>query len=536
MNHKNRNHRLTLSLILMLIFISAAFAEFDDLEGEEDFFNNEPTGSLQSAQSKAKKKKASKKEEAKQDYSDETPENFTKRKYSEIVSAIDSGQTISSSDASQLLKKLKENQSAVGTFKGDTLTKHYLLTAWANFFNKDINRARTAARRAYKENAWSKDSQITQAAMAILTGKKPSPKPKEPPKKDTSYGNSHAASIEGGLEMPSYSSSNQNETAPQEFKLKFDSLDMGLMGAKIREMKLNCLNSTSLEYKYGTGNICILLWKIPDDSPAPDKTNSVAPSVAPVDSLEEDFMSMSFADPSNDLAASPNSKSKGDSQTNGLDAFKNIFANTMALPGTMFVAINMDTLDNREKILNDILEKSWPWANVMLQDAKSNASQFNGLIVEQNKPLLLVADNTGTIKYAGPATGFLSPMVVNQMSISTPAKTSFADTFEPKATANDSADAADTTASQKSRFLTDKPATQMSMEDEFQAGKLLENARMLIKAGSRYTTPKRGIELCRQIIKDYPSTKFADESRLLLRKVPERYRKRYNITDEELGL
>ncbi|OQA03132.1 MAG: hypothetical protein BWY69_00635 [Planctomycetes bacterium ADurb.Bin401] len=52
----------------------------------------------------------------------------------------------------------------------------------------------------------------------------------------------------------------------------------------------------------------------------------------------------------------------------------------------------------------------------------------------------------------------------------------------------------------------------------------------------QYHTYAKPIEMCRTVIRDYPNTKYADEARVLMRQVPERFRQRYKITDEELGL
>ena len=82
----------------------------------------------------------------------------------------------------------------------------------------------------------------------------------------------------------------------------------------------------------------------------------------------------------------------------------------------------------------------------------------------------------------------------------------------------------------------EKPAVEMLIEDEYQAGKLLGYAKMMIDIGTKYTTPKAAIETCRQIIKDYPGTKYAEEARMLLRRVSAKDRKKYKITNEELGL
>ena len=86
-----------------------------------------------------------------------------------------------------------------------------------------------------------------------------------------------------------------------------------------------------------------------------------------------------------------------------------------------------------------------------------------------------------------------------------------------------------------------KPSTpqtgqEVPLEVEYQAGKDLEYAEMYINAArKRFQTYKKGVEQCRAIIQKYPGTKYEQEARLLLRRVPEHKHATYNITDEELG-
>ena len=57
--------------------------------------------------------------------------------------------------------------------------------------------------------------------------------------------------------------------------------------------------------------------------------------------------------------------------------------------------------------------------------------------------------------------------------------------------------------------------------------------RISQKTGMSY---KNAIEMCRDIIKRFPKTEYAGKARELLRKIPERHRKMWNVTDEEMGL
>ncbi|MBW8034478.1 MAG: hypothetical protein FVQ79_02100 [Planctomycetes bacterium] len=519
MNYKTKNNQLTLSLILVSIFIftaftSSAFAIGTALEAMETM---EVMDTLQGAQSKSRPpKKTAKKNSPQENLQIENGEpdsaRDTNEQYNTFISLINTSQPLPPNVASLLLQELKARQTSVGKFDTITLTQHYILIAWANYFNNDIKRAQQAARLAFKKNAWSKDTQLTQAAMAILAGNKPAPLPKEPTTKRASYDNE----------------SDKRETGPEIFSLDIDRIDTGLIGAKIKEMQLNCLNSTTLEYKYGTSNICILLWKLPKNSSAPSMTAGTMFTIDP----------NGFKRPVDHV-----SKTSGSSFAD-IGAFKKIFASAMGLSNIKFVAVNMDTAESKPDVLTAILQNAWPWAHVMVNDPTSNASQFKGVIVEENKPLLLVAGKDGTIKYAGPTTGFLAPMVVSQLSKHSQTRFSITNIFKSNPTGNGSDNAAGTTTvqnsinttTQKPRFLSDKPPIKMSLEDEVAAQRDLEGAKLLINTGSKFSFPKKGIEACRKVLKDYPGTKYANEARMLLRKVPKRLHKRHKITNEELGL
>jgi hypothetical protein len=74
-------------------------------------------------------------------------------------------------------------------------------------------------------------------------------------------------------------------------------------------------------------------------------------------------------------------------------------------------------------------------------------------------------------------------------------------------------------------------------EDAFQAGKKLEFAKGFIPIGSKPgLNYARGVKLCREIMKDYPGSEYAEEARKLLLTIPEDQRERYKLTNEELGL
>ena len=80
---------------------------------------------------------------------------------------------------------------------------------------------------------------------------------------------------------------------------------------------------------------------------------------------------------------------------------------------------------------------------------------------------------------------------------------------------------------------------ELSFEDEFRAGKLFNLAVQERKLG-RLPGVKLGyknmVDHCREIIQRWPDSEYAFKARRMLRDIPQRYRKRYNITDEEIDL
>jgi len=73
--------------------------------------------------------------------------------------------------------------------------------------------------------------------------------------------------------------------------------------------------------------------------------------------------------------------------------------------------------------------------------------------------------------------------------------------------------------------------------EELEAAQLYQRAELQYNVGRRVGGSfKNTIEDCREIIRKYPNTSSAQKAQLLLRKIPERFRRMYNVTDEEMGL
>jgi len=75
------------------------------------------------------------------------------------------------------------------------------------------------------------------------------------------------------------------------------------------------------------------------------------------------------------------------------------------------------------------------------------------------------------------------------------------------------------------------------LQQNLQAQKLYQMAETEFKIARKpLMSYKRCVNYCREIIQKWPDSAEAAKARVLLRRVPERYRSQYNITDEEMGI
>ncbi|MBW8017455.1 MAG: hypothetical protein FVQ82_14845 [Planctomycetes bacterium] len=431
--------------------------------------------------------------------------------------------------------------------------KYYMLMAWNEYFSGDLTRAQQAAQIAYKTSA-VEDARVTMTSITLLAGERPVrvPKKKTPPKNPNTYSGYNTTSQAANLLDFDVESLNTQLTDPK--------------SPKISAMELNCVNSTTFKYTPGSEALCVIFWQLSDKDAAsvtpsepndPSATGAVpATASTPTpgktspqyyDGFEGEYAMQPHMNPYGSSAAQ---KQKSTFLTN-TKAFKKLFSAAFGTDNVKFLAVNTDSLVAKRKVVEKIMENPWPWAHVMAHDPKSRDTQFKEILakkevlVKHDKPLLVITSNDGTIKYAGSAVGFLAPMMFSKVTGGVINSTAATGTATRPSKGQTGIANAIWKMINKNKAGNNKAATtkrvdpqpkKMNPSDEYAASKLLENAKAFIKMGRRITTPKRGIEMCREIIAKYPNTKYSEGARMLLRDVPERFRKKYRITNEEMGL
>jgi hypothetical protein len=463
----------------------------------------------------------------------------------EILTSVNANQPPDPETIAKALTHLGGCRIFLRKFTKPQVGKYYMLTAWVNYFKDDSKNALLAIQRAYGYNK-SFDIRASDAAIALLTNNKPS----DPPR--------------------------QQEELKGENILDLDttSLRNDLLYRKVTPFRANCLNSTTFNYTPGQTGLCLMFWQLKKDPtldsivnpdgtftitdpngnpvvvkpkrPAHDRNNrrpGSRPNQRPGSRPNRrpggrpgtpDMMEFGGPEMYDSIAAVDREPTTFETE---MSAFKELYLDTYGDGNLKFLAINTDKPAELSKAVNKLADSNWPWAQTMAKLPQSGLEQFADISVD--KPIFAIIDKTGTIKYAGSTNGFLPKMILANITDAklgpgTP-QTNTVEQTPPIQTPKHVPPPQQVTPP-----TTQKAAPQeLAPEDDFQAQKLLGAARdlFLAKKIGRLLTPKRGIEMCRRIMKDYPNTKYADEARSLLREnVAPRYRKRYKITDEELGL
>ena len=235
-------------------------------------------------------------------------------------------------------------------------------------------------------------------------------------------------------------------------------------------------------------------------------------------------------------------RQQSDPFTLQVDAYSRMFGAQLINPQVKFVAINTDLVESRQAVIAKLLESPMPWANVMASNPTSGAVQYADM--NCNTPKIAIVSKGGKIRYAGPAAGFLAPMMLDHVAGQTGTALPVATSPQTTNTGGVSNALKNLLSGRSGTTAARQPSTTQATGDNgeitpesYQAQKLLEHAKVFVGIGRKpRLTSKTGIGICRQIITKYPNTKEAQEARVLLRSVPERERTRYKITDAEMGL
>ncbi|MDD5011403.1 MAG: hypothetical protein PHQ00_04700 [Phycisphaerae bacterium] len=317
---------------------------------------------------------------------------------------------------------------------------------------------------------------------------------------------------------------------------------------------------------------CLLLWKLSSGelekfaSPAaPAQAQQAAePSPSTAEGQSWDTIGYYAQPVQSDQPQDDSGQKIPEYETESFSQLQNKFAKNTDV---VFAAVNFNAPDKAKNVENWLAENPQQWPVVPPSAEIQNAiTSFIGSAPE--KPLLLIISPDSVVRYLGDIDGFLPQMIISNIAANLQEFTDFNEPNQPPKLPK--TPAAEQMEDDEPNIITQveqpvlrqspvekqtdeetpapvnqtpkqpaKPKTEID-EDFFdpRAETLVEHARAFFKIANRlqHHTYSKPVEMCRTVIKDYPNTKYAEQAQTLMRQVPERFRQRFDITDDELGL
>ena len=471
----------------------------------------------------------------------------------------------------QAITLLDESKRFAGTFEEEEKAQFMLLQAWASFYEKNTLQALNWSARACKTNEASRDAWNSQALFSMLLGKSPripqmdKPEPKPRPRLNSRRRRNTESEVSKPTVQP-YS---------QQGILDFDIFGVNprVFRESLGRLQLRAASGETIEYKPGSETLCMLIRQDPPITP--DDANDLQQQIeqAPrelIDQAVETMDPQMQLDTRQMLEGTDMGAVGGiiQSQASGYEKQKRYLERLMRAcedqSGIKFVQLNTFQ-PPRQVALNALPDFSQEKIPVVVAAVpESGARQFLGW--GQDQPYMAIVDKTGEVKYAAAADGFMPAFILTELTgvpIDLEKKPQHTDTepmqmpemmmqmmdmmmgkrapnqiTDPNQIADPNAPTVKPTTTRTTAVPQQQPdLPTLSLEDQIRAQKLLQSAQMHIEESRklRMKNPRQGIEDARKVLELYPNTPYADQAREFLRRVPDRWKQRHNITDEELG-
>jgi hypothetical protein len=472
--------------------------------------------------------------------------------YAKVVSWVNSDQIPDDANRNTALKNIAKNRKYLPVFnKQPKGLLYYPLSAWVYYYDNKPDRAIKQAVAGQKLAPHNSSVAKTCFALSLIY-------------KDYT---TTAEVLANRSTAPQETESNSTPAQPVSSNLQPIDIELNLDVNSIRQDLLGKVfdirpSSTS---QTGKNLLCVLLWKI--DSNELDRFAAPPPPIAAVAKGPNEPNAPAPAPvaqlPTEPQAAEPQQNIKERTLISALKLFsklQNRFAKDSKI---VFMGINLNDPSKTDNVKNWLGKNPQSWQTSMpsadLQ--KKITSLFSAV---PDKPAILISGPDSTIRYVGDVNGFLPQMIIRNI-LNNPKE--FEEPNEPNRPKSSvvvepvkippaprepnnlhrAPAVRETNEIHKQSQVTpphpaaaNPVAKQQQNDDVFdpQAEDLLNNAKAFIDIGNKlpnhiYAKP---VEMCRTVIKDYPNTKYAERARILLRGIPERFRARYDITDQELGL
>jgi hypothetical protein len=449
---------------------------------------------------------------------------------------------------------LEENRRYMAVLEDPQKARFMLLQGWVEYGGGQMESALISGTRACRLDATSRDSWISQQYFSLLAGKRPfQPRP---PRAQTARRMTDM--MYGAQEMMPEAAAGQSLFGSSG-KLEFDpdSLRGDLIGRTLNPFSGAFIDGKTIDYQRDRQTLCLLIWEIPEEQFKEKESAEPTERLLYTQSQTGQAALQPGMDES-DTVSDTSAKAGADLQLEALKALKEQAEKKSEI---QFFTVITNKPDQKGQVLKYLADHPHP------QPILYPYGTAPELILDAKTPFVLAVDKTGLFRFAGSAQGFMLPMILERLAglsfIKVSTQSTLVDPFtgrpaDPNRPALMPADPnapfgganfgrqRPLSSQQMMQEMQDQsrdPMERMAAEDltpEALCGaEQLAAARdfFMQAAGHKFISYKKGVELCRQAIKNCPNSENAKAARRLLREsVPADRRQEYGLTNEELGI
>ncbi|MEJ5258951.1 MAG: hypothetical protein WHS88_02050 [Anaerohalosphaeraceae bacterium] len=426
---------------------------------------------------------------------------------------------------------LEDSRRHMMMFEDPAKARYMLLQGWVEYCTGAVESALTSSARACRMDASNRDAWVSQQFFSLLLSKRPiQPRAVRPAMQRNPMG------MGAGPEMmPEMTGQSLYGTTG---KLDFnpESLRMDLIGKTLKPFYGAFLDGKSFDYQPNQAVLCLFIWEVPAENLIEKKPEDAGQPL-----LYTPARQTPAAGPGEETAASPDGQT-GSSFAAQLEAVE-ILKEQTAKAGKkdiLFLSVITNKPDQKPAVQRYLNENPHP---LPILYAAANTPD---LVMDAKSPFTAIVDKNGQFRFAGSAEGFMLPMLLRNLTgfaFTKPVQQTPAASGEdivPGVRPADPNRPAPVPADPNSRMMSAARGPVESDEyNELCGANELAAAQdfFLQAAGKRFISYRRGVELCRQVIRNCPNSKNAEAARELLRtKIPEDQRESLGLTKEELGL
>ncbi len=429
---------------------------------------------------------------------------------------------------------LEDSRRHMMMFEDPVKARYMLLQSWIDYCSGAVESALTSSARACRTDAANRDAWISQQFFSLLLSKRPiQPRPARP----TMQRNPMGAGTPGGEMVPEPAAVQTLYGTTGKLDFTPESLRNDLIGKTLKPFYGAFLDGKSFDYQPNQTVLCLFVWEVPAENLIEKKPEDAGQPL-----LYTPARQTPAAGAGEETAVSPDGQTRSSfsAQLEAIEILKEQTAKA-GKKDILFLSVITNKPDQKPAVQRYLNEN--PHSLPILYAAANTPD----LVMDARIPFTAIVDKNGQFRFAGSAEGFMLPMLLRNLTgfaftkpvQQTPAASG--EEFGPGVVRPaDPNRPAPVPADPNSRTVSAArgPVENDEYNEVCGANELAAAQDFFLQAASkRFISYRRGVELCRQVIRNCPNSKNAEAARELLRtKIPEDQRESLGLTKEELGL